>query len=781
MGDPQANDLRRELNLTAPPIWRTTRATVVIALLLIFVLAVMPQTKDMLAGIQENLGGRFVYHLCLAFFAFSTWYWSRAVLQAYFKIPDNPIGRQAIPETKAGWLFCWLPRITLGAVLFAGLIAAWRSDAWWDFLITLVWGIALIALLTHRIAIQRHFGLLAPGKDPPQSPDGGSWYTRIIPWMRYSAIALCRYAPFGPWFAGTALAFAFALFVLSAFTAFAPSWSWSSWPVALLSTLPGPAAVCVCAALMLGPLTYLTFASDRFKLAIPLGGGVKFHWRIPVLFLLALLVMLTPQWVRLHAVRVITEAEDVPTAGERQTLQDAYDRWRAVCGGEGARPIVVAISGGATRAGYWGLRVLADIDAMAASGKGSIFAISTVSGGSLGAAAYLSMRATEAENSCWLDTYADPRLMQKRDDNLSKGVRSDALASVASAYLWGDAARGLFGLPASLVRWVTGQDDVLRGGDRADALERAFERNWQAVIDTWKKDGLGKRPLGFERPFLQLFYKTGAAKDTFEFRGNVPVWVANGTDAQDGDRILTVPFRLDDPNPFRAARDALGILRADVPISTAIHNTARFPYLSPSGELAPPGADFWKSYPQVIDGGYFENNGLQTALELVRWLKKAGADPILIGVSADSTVGIAESHIPRCSAKALDPARPDSGSRPLQLLAPLQGVYSARGGHSAVALADAVKLLCPVDPATEPAPGAAQAMPDPIEDPPKTQAFFHFYLYAFCQEEVPLNWVLSEAMAKRVWTKELCMGGNRTERQNLAAQLGSSVPENCVE
>jgi hypothetical protein len=61
-------------------------------------------------------------------------------------------------------------------------------------------------------------------------------------------------------------------------------------------------------------------------------------------------------------------------------------------------------------------------------------------------------------------------------------------------------------------------------------------------------------------------------------------------------------------------------------------------------------------------------------------------------------------------------------------MAPVEGVYMARGGHSHVALREAHSEFCG-----------------------KNQAFFHFYLYRTNTEDIPLNWVLSPHIAQYIW------------------------------
>lgn len=64
---------------------------------------------------------------------------------------------------------------------------------------------------------------------------------------------------------------------------------------------------------------------------------------------------------------------------------------------------------------------------------------------------------------------------------------------------------------------------------------------------------------------------------------------------------------------------------------------------------------------QIIDGGYFENEGLQTALELARWLRslhvtndKNGVDPIIIEATADADEYDGSKKIATCNSTFQD-------------------------------------------------------------------------------------------------------------------------------
>jgi hypothetical protein len=70
---------------------------------------------------------------------------------------------------------------------------------------------------------------------------------------------------------------------------------------------------------------------------------------------------------------------------------------------------------------------------------------------------------------------------------------------------------------------------------------------------------------------------------------------------------------------FRDAIDGRAALGVGVPLSTAVHLSARFTYVSPAGTArnhAIPGESS-AAWMRLVDGGYFENSGTVTAHELL--------------------------------------------------------------------------------------------------------------------------------------------------------------------
>src|SRR6185312_13781232 len=215
------------------------------------------------------------------------------------------------------------------------------------------------------------------------------------------------------------------------------------------------------------------------------------------------------------------------------------------------------------------------------------------------------------------------------------------------------------------------------------------------------------------------------------------LWFANGTDATTGNRVITAPIAApanrDDtaPWPFRGARDFHTWMKADVPISTAINNTARFPYLEPFGEMLP--AAGGTQVGSLVDGGYFENEGLQTALELAEWLTAhpppgRSVQPIIVQATGDGEASVAAANVMTCDNASDGAFIPDDKHSAWQILAPLMGLYHVRGGHSAVLLRQAHDACNK-----------------------GTLRFVHFYLPSDHGEAVPLNWVLSNRTARFIW------------------------------
>lgn len=130
-----------------------------------------------------------------------------------------------------------------------------------------------------------------------------------------------------------------------------------------------------------------------------------------------------------------------------------------------------------------------------------------------------------------------------------------------------------------------------------------MEKSWEIA---WKKTFKGKSNR-FAEPLNNLWKGDNNCQ--------VPVLFLNGTLVETGQRIIGNPIKINpDPTTTPDFADSLDIYRyiksgKDMRLSTAIHNSARFTYVSPAGTLE---GDL-----HVVDGGYFDNSGAITAMELV--------------------------------------------------------------------------------------------------------------------------------------------------------------------
>jgi hypothetical protein len=105
----------------------------------------------------------------------------------------------------------------------------------------------------------------------------------------------------------------------------------------------------------------------------------------------------------------------------------------------------------------------------------------------------------------------------------------------------------------------------------------------------------------------------------------VPLLFLNSTVVETGQRLIAAPVAIKEP-AFSQALDGYRTLGPEVPLSTAVHDSARFTYVSPAGTVRSQ-HDAGTAWLSLVDGGYFENSGAVTAAEVVPNVRAAAADP----------------------------------------------------------------------------------------------------------------------------------------------------------
>jgi hypothetical protein len=319
----------------------------------------------------------------------------------------------------------------------------------------------------------------------------------------------------------------------------------------------------------------------------------------------------------------------------RLFLGDAFEKWwdvnaalTAPITSDGQSPvtappmIVVAAAGGASRAAYWTSQVLGQIAGREDDFADRLFMISAVSGGSLGAVMFRSIIEADRRRLNKPDGHGSTRLPEAAA-RLQQFIKHDFLGPALATGLYVDFPSRAFAflLPPE---W--------RPDDRAAALEKAWEEAWEeSGISTghftWK-DGFNGAFAGL-RPW--------------------PVLALNGTSVERGKRIITsnVQYWSGEASGNRNLSsgidhyDTFYMTQSDIPISTSVTMSARFPLVSPTGAIKDRDGTVWT---RVTDGGLFENFGAATAEDVLRYLTvrhpgvrqgKHPTIPIAILISSD--------------------------------------------------------------------------------------------------------------------------------------------------
>jgi hypothetical protein len=601
------------------------------------------------------------FFAALTTWSLHSWYWSRVVLNLH-------VSHSPAPRVLSARAIAWfrlhgprilgaLPPLTIAAACFFIAPQGYTSEAGGHPRMNLYifGGLAvLLAVLLYVFFVLRRHWLHEEGKDSVPSETAPAT----------TEIAEARAKKFrkdpGTW--GPALAFfLFSLILLFLFL---------SVPVRAGLFIGSGAIICLAAT------SWVCFGS----LLVLLTNRV----RLPLIGLLIGWAMLCSLWNDNHRIRTvpIEPALVLPAASGKPPVQQAFATWHeavqkayplATNGASPAvRPVfIVATEGGGIRAAYWTALVLAALEDQSLDQRKAwiethpgqppppdfvshLFAVSGVSGGSLGAVVF---NALVAENVAYP--------MKDRAHDI---LRQDFLSPTLAAMFFPDLIQRFlpFRIPPA---------------DRGAVLEKAWEYGWERTISG--QDKTVERPNRLGEPLRKLWQ---------DWRGNVPLpaLFLNGTRVESGKRIITSNVAI---NPgsridFADAEDAevkLGNDAAhDMPLSTAAHMSARFTYVSPAG-LLPDGG-------HVVDGGYFENSGAATALEVLyeveAAIQSAGSGEVVVPVIIEIRNGPTKEK-PNITSAAATPAPSDQQEFLSEALAPVSTLLNtrdARGTFSQAAI-----------------------------------------------------------------------------------------------
>jgi hypothetical protein len=263
-----------------------------------------------------------------------------------------------------------------------------------------------------------------------------------------------------------------------------------------------------------------------------------------------------------------------------KTLQEHFTKWlNERIGDEGDKkppyPVfVVCMEGGGMRAGYVAAATMAAIQARNPEFYDHVYAVSSVSGGSLGSAVIASLDRAKVECRKWPDMV----------DSL---LKADLLSPIAGQFLLLDAPYKLSPLPMRF-----------QALDRSKALSRSLE-------DAWSASGIsGDNPLNL--PLSKIADEPNLRKG--------PALLFNTTTVDGGLRMVLGPVRLPEASNGGLHCFATRAGDQDIKMSDAASLSARFPGITTSGEIP-----VWPRL-RLIDGGLADNSGVATGIDMVREL-----------------------------------------------------------------------------------------------------------------------------------------------------------------
>ncbi len=353
---------------------------------------------------------------------------------------------------------------------------------------------------------------------------------------------------------------------------------------------------------------------------------------------------------------------------------------------------------------------------MPAKIRDRIFAISSVSGSSVGAV--MAVAAIRAAN----DNPGDPEMRKQpcisKSYELWHGVDPDPNKTVSK---WRECFETLmsgdFLTPVFTGLMFRDLFRFLPWDGRSVMLEKSWEQHFAAMIEQRATAGPCIRSLIC--PFMSLKPESG--------KNWTPLLVLNGTSVSTGQRIITtsldaqyppkretpciVPgennrcvlfqnaflfhYLIDgsgsSPDIWQRLMREIGIALSklnpgkekleknnDVSLSTAAHNSARFPIISPPGEIR----DHTENIvDRIVDGGYYENFGAETAAELAVAIKQVEPqlDPFILVLSNDPSIPQPGSYV----------TPPDASDKSFltDVMGPIGAIEQARQAHGNTAVA----------------------------------------------------------------------------------------------
>jgi hypothetical protein len=296
-----------------------------------------------------------------------------------------------------------------------------------------------------------------------------------------------------------------------------------------------------------------------------------------------------------------------------QWLADRQDSLKKVS----TYPVFIfAGQGGGSRAGYWMSSILLGLDqrfqdSLHLDLKSHTLAISTISGSSPGTLAALAYWEKKNDSNANLPVPGNYCRKIYACNFISSGIAGIFYSSLLRKYLY-------FPLNSSIKN-----RNMRLCMEESAAIEQAL--NLQPVANNLKFGATDRQKQFGWRSFSELYFQNGT-----KFRTDVPLFFPNSVHVQTGKRVLNNPLiQTQGDNHFANAIDFYAQkkrfkIKGDLAIVQASNMAELFPWVSASA--------YFDSLGNFVDGGYYENYGLETALDLYNackdWQKKHNSNAL---------------------------------------------------------------------------------------------------------------------------------------------------------
>ncbi|CAG1019882.1 hypothetical protein BURC_04807 [Burkholderiaceae bacterium] len=597
------------------------------------VLMAVPQAREALQGSLApraddvlGLGWRqFPFLAAFIYWALSAWLVTRLLLSR--KFDRDALG---VPRADAyvNWVAAMVPRVLAFLALLPVTLLTVQINRW----LGLITGLFALATLTMLV-------LRTPFGDVTEENSYGS-FTFMGPMSRHAVwgfMALSATLLAGLWSRPAGLVVAM-LWMLGA----VGLWAWNanrewpnvteeeqrkaldaeagSWILPSLSLLAAAAMLALTwtaddeiqLARMIGSPALLLFALGSWTM---FGGFVLTYlplsWRwVGLAPWLPLALFVASAWQETHFVAQRTFELTAPVAtSARESASERFRRWvDQVHAGD---PVyMVAAVGGASRAAYWTGSVLAAMEDDARRDKrpfaANLFAISSISGASLGATAFVAGIAQFPDMAACVQSLPEG----------TPSVPGGCLSTRLQGFLERDFLAPVFGrmlFPDLFIRFVPVPvpKSLAQRADRSLGLEEAWAGDWRRQF--------GKGAVEWNAPIPALYEHAERGGPP-----RLPLLLLNTVRLEDGARFMQSVARPDWPGVTDLLHSTFDTGRLS--LAQAVHNSARFPYVSPgalvlgvSGSATPP-RDKQPELGRLGDGAYHEGSGAATLADVMERL-----------------------------------------------------------------------------------------------------------------------------------------------------------------